>query len=231
MLWLNARSCIDLRPATLESLAASGRKKPAKCQSAADGANRGSETEGGAIWRVGGVARNGRAGLPAGPASPLGQVRAPEMPASSCDPGTILLESRPLPCPGRRPSKLRGPEGAAWCGALPPPRGECASFGGSRLRLSRPANRRQLRIQRALNGVRPHVARGLPLGGARIRQAESQWKRFSFTFAREMCESAHPTWWRDLLARSGPPKHAGYALARAVHSLPTLEAAGGSVGN
>jgi hypothetical protein len=68
-------------------------------------------------------------------------------------------------------------------------------------------------------------------GRARIRQAESQWKRFSFTFAREMCESAHPTWWRDLLARSGPPKHAGYALARAVHSLPTLEAAGGSVGN
>jgi hypothetical protein len=39
-------------------------------------------------------------------------------------------------------------------------------------------------------------------------------------FAREMCESAHPTWSRDPLARSGPPKRAGYALARAVHSLP-----------
>ena len=85
---------------------------------------------------------------------------------------------------------------------------------------------RPLCFQRALNGVTSDARStamwrvGLPLGGVRIRQAESQWKPFGRTFAREMCESAHPTWSRDPLARSGPPKHAGYVLARSVHSVP-----------
>ena len=175
------------------------------------------------------------------------------MPASSCGPETIdgpraaraslrLLESRPLPCPGRRPSGssvARGwrrgaslpPPGVA---ALPPPRGEGASFGGSRLRLSRPANRGQLCFQRALNGVTSDarstaMARWPASGRGKDPPSRKPVEAVGCTFAREMCESAHPTWSRDPLARSGRAQtcRIRFGPLRAL-GTPALEAAGGS---
>ena len=179
------------------------------------------------------------------------------MSASSCGPETIhgpraaraslrLLESRSPPVPGP-PSirKLRGPRVAAWRVAAAP---RCGGSGPSpgRMRLLR----RLVTAAESAGEPRPamlstraewchvgctfdrDVARGLPLGGARIRQAESQWKPLGAP-SHVRCANPHTQRGRATLLRArAAPKRAGYVLARSVHSVrPHWKLPAAAVGN